>query len=71
MSTIEPLLFEQGLISSHYSTRAATYKVIIQTLKHLPKTKLDAAFGLTGLVSLYIIRYTCQWLSKKYPRRGM
>ncbi|KZT11507.1 sulfate permease [Laetiporus sulphureus 93-53] len=54
---------------SGFNTRAATYKVIINSLKYLPKTKLDAAFGLTGLVCLYIIRWTCQYLMKRYPRR--
>jgi sodium-independent sulfate anion transporter 11 len=53
-----------------FSTRAATYKVIINTLKGLPRTKLDAAFGLTGLASLYIIRFTCDWLARRYPKRG-
>ena len=53
------------------STRAATYKVIINSLKHLPDTKLDAAFGLTGLFSLYLIRFVCDKLGKRYPRRGM
>lgn len=52
------------------STRAATYEVIIQSLKHLPYTKLDAAFGLTGLVCLYIIRWSCEKLAKRYPARG-
>lgn len=53
------------------STRAATYKVIINTLKGLPNTKLDAAWGLTGLVSLYVIRIACDKLTKRFPRRGM
>ncbi|KAG2146934.1 sulfate transporter family-domain-containing protein [Suillus bovinus] len=53
-----------------FSTRAATYKVIINTLKALPHTKLDAAFGLTGLFSLYAIRIACNQLSKRYPRRA-
>ncbi|KAG6920007.1 hypothetical protein DXG01_013356 [Tephrocybe rancida] len=39
-----------------FDTRASTYKVIINTLKGLPRTKLDAAWGLTGLVALYGIR---------------
>ncbi|OBZ75767.1 putative sulfate permease C3H7.02 [Grifola frondosa] len=41
---------------SGFDTRAATYKVFIDTLKGLPGTQLDAAFGLTGLASLYLIR---------------
>ena len=53
-----------------FSTRAASYKVIINTLKNLPNTKLDAAFGITGLVSLYLIRFTFDKLSRIYPRRG-
>ncbi|KAF5331065.1 hypothetical protein D9619_005937 [Psilocybe cf. subviscida] len=53
-----------------FDTRAATYKVIINTLKGLPRTKLDAAWGLTGLVTLYAIRYACIYFGKKYPRRS-
>ncbi|KAI0747885.1 sulfate permease [Daedaleopsis nitida] len=52
-----------------FDTRAATYKVIIDCFKFLPVTKLDAAFGITGLVSLYAIRYLCDFLSSRYPRR--
>ncbi|CEQ42580.1 SPOSA6832_04407, partial [Sporobolomyces salmonicolor] len=43
--------------SNLFNTRAATYQVIINSLKHLPNTKLDAAFGLTGLFFLYFVRY--------------
>ncbi|KZT28571.1 sulfate permease [Neolentinus lepideus HHB14362 ss-1] len=53
-----------------FDTRAATYKVIINSLKGLPRTKLDAAFGLTGLVALYCIRSGLQVLSRRYPRRA-
>lgn len=52
-----------------HSTRAEPYKVIINTLKGLPRTKLDAAWGLTGLFSLYAIRFACDWATKKWPRR--
>ncbi|RPD65876.1 sulfate permease [Lentinus tigrinus ALCF2SS1-7] len=55
---------------SGFDTRAATYKVFINTLKGLPRTKLDAAFGITGLVSLYAIRWICDRLSKRYPSRA-
>ncbi len=44
--------------------------VIINTLKGLPRTKLDAAWGLTGLVALYAIRIACDILSKRFPRRA-
>lgn len=50
-----------------FSTRDATYKVVINTLKHLPETKIDAAMGLTALAMLYLIRFTCNQAAKKWP----
>ncbi|CAA7267650.1 unnamed protein product [Cyclocybe aegerita] len=55
---------------SGFDTRAATYKVIINTLKGLPRTRLDAAWGLPGLVGLYLIRLGCIKGGKRYPQRG-
>ncbi|KAK8125273.1 sulfate permease [Apiospora kogelbergensis] len=52
-----------------FSTRDATYLVIINTLKGLPNTKLDAAMGLTALAMLYIIRIGCGFAAKKNPSR--
>lgn len=52
-----------------FDTRAATYHVIINTLKGLPRTQKDAAFGLVGLFTLYLIRFTCAKLTKRYPAR--
>lgn len=51
------------------NTREATYKVIINTLKSLPKAKLDAAMGLSALFVLYLIRWFCNLMSKKQPKR--
>jgi len=53
-----------------FNTRAATYQVIINTLKSLPRTTLDAAFGLVGLFALYAIRMVCNHLGKKSSRRA-
>ncbi|KAE9396190.1 sulfate permease [Gymnopus androsaceus JB14] len=53
-----------------FNTRGATYLVIIDTLKGLPITTRDAAFGLTGLFALYAIRILCDYLSKRFPRRA-
>jgi solute carrier family 26 (sodium-independent sulfate anion transporter), member 11 len=53
--------------SSLFNTRDSTYLVIINTLKYLPKTQLDAAMGLTALFFLYLIRYTFNTLAKRYP----
>lgn len=52
-----------------FSTRDAPYKVFINTLKHLPDTKLDAAMGLTALVMLYGIRSACSWAARRWPAR--
>lgn len=53
-----------------FDTRAATYKVVINSLKHLGRSKLDAAMGLTALLMLYLIRATCNICAKKMPRRA-
>ncbi|KAF8841350.1 sulfate permease [Paxillus ammoniavirescens] len=53
-----------------FNTRAATYHVIINTLKGLPHTALDAAWGLSGLVALYAIRMGCAKLQQRFPRRS-
>ncbi|KAH6675584.1 sulfate transporter family-domain-containing protein [Halenospora varia] len=53
-----------------FSTRDATYRVFINTLKGLPRTKLDAAMGLTALAMLYLIRSVCKLLAKKFPQRS-
>ncbi|KIY46492.1 sulfate permease [Fistulina hepatica ATCC 64428] len=54
---------------SGFSTRANTWIVIINTLKGLPRTDLDAAWGLPSLVALYGIRIGCDALGRRYPRR--
>ena len=55
-------------VSNYFNTRAACYLVIINTLKHLQKTTLDAAFGLPPLFFLYFYRWGFNKLNKKYPR---
>ena len=54
---------------SGVKTREATYLVIINTLKNLPKAKLDAAMGVTALAMLYIIRFFCNYMAKRQPQR--
>jgi sodium-independent sulfate anion transporter 11 len=53
-----------------FSTRESTYKVVINILKHLGRTDLNASFGLTALFLLYAIRFVCNTLAKKYPSRA-
>ena len=52
-----------------FSTRGATYHVVINTLKHLNRTKLDAAMGLTALAMLYILRSACNFGARRLPNR--
>ncbi|KAK3903078.1 sulfate permease [Staphylotrichum tortipilum] len=51
-----------------FSTREAPYIVFIHTLQGLPRTTLDAAMGLTALTMLYLIRATCSYAAKRWPR---
>lgn len=53
-----------------FDTRATTYKVVINILKHLGRTKKDAAMGLTALFLLYLIRFSCGYAARKMPRRS-
>jgi sodium-independent sulfate anion transporter 11 len=53
-----------------FSTRGATYKIIIDTLKHLPSAQMDAAMGLTALVMLYGIRAACNYGTRKRPQKA-
>ncbi|CCE61259.1 hypothetical protein TPHA_0A01760 [Tetrapisispora phaffii CBS 4417] len=58
------------------NTRASTYEVVINTLKHLPDTKLDAVFGLIPLSILYLCKWFFsslgpQYLNKLSNRRNL
>ncbi|KAK4687853.1 solute carrier family 26 (sodium-independent sulfate anion transporter), member 11, partial [Tremellales sp. Uapishka_1] len=55
-------------LSKLFNPKAATYKVIINTLKFLPHSSLDAAFGVSALAMLYIIKWTFNYLPKRYPK---
>ncbi|KAL9935567.1 hypothetical protein V8E36_005915 [Tilletia maclaganii] len=46
----------------------STYKVIIDSLKALPQTNINAAFGLTALFFLYAVRSFCNWGARRWPR---
>jgi solute carrier family 26 (sodium-independent sulfate anion transporter), member 11 len=52
-----------------FNTRDATYKVFINTLKHLGRMKLDAAMGLTALAMLYLIRSFCGYMLNRQPHK--
>lgn len=59
-----------GIKVEGFNTRGPTYMVIINTLKYLGHTKLDAAMGLSALTMLYIIRFACNYAAKKQPQRA-
>ncbi|KAI8643250.1 sulfate transporter family-domain-containing protein [Parasitella parasitica] len=50
------------------NTQDSSYLIFGNFFKNLPNTKLDVAFGLSGLVWLYGVRYGCTWLGKRYPK---
>lgn len=49
-----------------FSTRDPTYLVTIHILKHLGRTQIDAAMGLTALFLLYLIRFICNRMAKHF-----
>jgi len=51
------------------NTRESPYKVYVNTLKGLPRTKLDAAIGITSLVLLWLIRDVCAKMELRQPHR--
>ncbi|WVQ67849.1 uncharacterized protein L199_006054 [Kwoniella botswanensis] len=55
-------------LAKRFNTRDATYKVIINTLKNLRFSSLDAAFGVTSLALLYFIKWSLAWVGQKKPR---
>lgn len=51
------------------NTREAPYKVYVNTLKGLPRTKLDAAIGITCIVLLHTIRSACAKMELRQPAK--
>ena len=47
------------------NTRGKTYKVVIDSLKHLPDTNINAVFGLIPLFLLFATKYFCVNLGPK------
>ncbi|GKT85703.1 LOW QUALITY PROTEIN: sulfate permease 2 [Colletotrichum tofieldiae] len=50
------------------NSKAAAYRVFIDTAQGLPRAKLDAAIGLTALVLLAAIKWYCERMAKAQPR---
>lgn len=56
--------------TAEFDTHGATYEIIINTLKFLPTSTIDASLGLTALTMLYLIRWACNYGAKKIPHRA-
>lgn len=57
--------------TADFSTRGPAYQIIIDSLRNLPSSQgYDAAMGISALVTLYAIRTTCNYCSRRYPRRA-
>lgn len=56
--------------TASFSTSDPTYRIIINTLKNLPTSQLDAAMGVSACAMLYIIRFGCSYGAKKHPQRA-
>ncbi|KAL7315029.1 Sulfate permease 2, variant 2 [Mucor circinelloides] len=59
-----PKLFGMKSVNTHDSA----YLIFGNFFKYLPETRLDAAFGIIGLVWLYSVRWGTGYLTKKYPK---
>jgi sodium-independent sulfate anion transporter 11 len=46
------------------------YLIFIHILKHLSKMRMDAITGFSALIALYLIKFSCEWASKKWPSRS-
>jgi sodium-independent sulfate anion transporter 11 len=51
------------------SSRQSPYLIIYNFFKHLSEIQLDAAFGLTALVALYVIKIGGNRLAQRVPAR--
>ena len=48
----------------------SSFEIFWNTLRNIRKARLDSVLGISGLASLYIFRWLCNVLTKKYPRHG-
>ncbi|KAF2844785.1 sulfate permease-like protein [Plenodomus tracheiphilus IPT5] len=51
------------------NTRESPYKVYVNVLKSLHRSKLDAAIGVTSIVLLWLIRNVCTKMERRQPYR--
>ncbi|OLN81025.1 Sulfate permease 2-like protein 3 [Colletotrichum chlorophyti] len=64
LSQVPSLLGIEGV-----NSKAAAYRVFVDTARGLPRMQLDAAIGLTALVLLSSIKWYCEHMAKTQPKR--
>lgn len=57
--------------NSLVNTRNSSFYSVVHTLKNLKHTNVNAAFGLVPLFILYVWKFSCDYLGKRYPKRKM
>lgn len=57
--------------NSAVNTRKSSFYTVIHTLKNLGLTNLNAVFGLIPLFLLYVWKFGCEYLGKRYPKRKL
>lgn len=55
-------------LAKRINTRDSTYLVFINFWRNISHTSVDVAFGLPALVILFVIKYACDYLTRKVPR---
>jgi len=59
-----PKLFGERNVNNH----DAFYRIVIDFCKKLPDTKIDVAMGIPALVFLYVVRWACTYVARRYPK---
>ena len=49
----------------------SSFEIFWNTLRNIRNARVDSALGISGLASLYLLRWVCQVLTRKYPRHGL
>lgn len=57
--------------NSAVNSRKSSFYTVVHTLKNLPLTNVNAAFGLVPLFLLYLWKFLCGYLGKRYPQKKM
>ena len=57
--------------NSAVNSKVSSFHTVISTLKHLPLTNVNAAFGLVPLFILYVWKFSCDYFGKRYPKKKM